>query len=124
MDSIGTPSLPCFDLLKSPKPGTQEWEILCQSVRAAMEEHGCILVKYDRITEEERKDTVAAMQTLFDLPAETKCKNASLSPYYTYLAPNETVPYYETMSVMNACLPEKAQAFTELMWPNGNEKFW
>ena len=64
------------------------------------------------------------MKTVSDLPAETKCKNASLSPYFTYVAPNEAVPYYEAMSVMNAALAEEAKAFTQLMWTNGYGKFW
>lgn len=127
MGSISIPSLPCFDLDRDPNslvPGTEERKLLCQSIRTALEEHGCILVNYGKITGEEREEMVAAMRSMFDLPAETKRKNASNSPYHTYVAPNPVVPYYEAMSVLDASLPEGVQAFTDLMWPDGNDKFW
>ncbi|KAJ0976149.1 hypothetical protein J5N97_018114 [Dioscorea zingiberensis] len=88
-----------------------------------METHGLLLIHYDIEPSDQAllHKTFSSMQQLFNLPHETKLKNSTPKPYYTYL----NTATYETLAVINSSPPEELRAFTRLMWPNGNDdKFY
>ncbi|XP_039118782.1 probable 2-oxoglutarate-dependent dioxygenase AOP1 [Dioscorea cayenensis subsp. rotundata] len=107
-----------------------QWSIStleCQKVQKALETHGFFLVKYHDDQEQEQDEcsllheTFSSLNQLFNLPRETKLKNSSLPPYYTYF--RTTV--YETLAVVNSFSSSgQLLSFTQLMWPHGNQKFY
>ncbi|KAJ4958573.1 hypothetical protein NE237_025684 [Protea cynaroides] len=105
---------------------TEEWKELCGKVREACEDYGCFTVGYDEIfPAEQREEFFMCMKDLFDLPYETKQKNSSdLHPANRgYIATSVVVPLYESLGVQNPIYLGQAQAFTDLMWPDGNPAF-
>jgi len=97
---------------------------MSQSIRSAFEASGCILVNYDGISGDEREGLFAAMRSLFDLPVDAKRRNTDKQSLTTYPGTLPAVPLYEAQGVMNAADIDKSEAFTRLMWPQGNDKFW
>ncbi|OVA05589.1 hypothetical protein BVC80_979g5 [Macleaya cordata] len=68
---------------------------------------------------------VMAFKDLFDLPLETKVKNLSKKPYMGYVAMQHVLPLFESSGIEEAHQLDQAQAFTDLMWPDGgNPSFW
>ncbi|KAJ6743637.1 2-OXOGLUTARATE-DEPENDENT DIOXYGENASE AOP1-RELATED [Salix viminalis] len=65
-----------------------------------------------------------AMKALFDLPEETKNKHVNPKPYRSYLGNCPVVPFHESFGVDDAPTLDASQAFTTLMWPEGNPSFW
>ncbi|OUZ99651.1 Oxoglutarate/iron-dependent dioxygenase [Macleaya cordata] len=117
----------CVDLSKDPKDleeGSEGWKNLCKKVREACEEYGCFQVVYEKIPVELYEEMVMALRDLFDLPVETKQKNkSSKQPYSGYIGKADVVPLYESLGIEDAPILDMAQAFTDLMWPNGNPAF-
>ncbi|KAM1167496.1 hypothetical protein ACFX14_029369 [Malus domestica] len=67
---------------------------------------------------------VTAMKALFDLPEETKQKHKIFKPYQSYEGRSPVIPLNESFGIDDACRLDAAQAFTNLMWPQGNPAFW
>ncbi|XP_043702258.1 probable 2-oxoglutarate-dependent dioxygenase AOP1 isoform X2 [Telopea speciosissima] len=111
------------DLLESKQGSTEEWKELCGKVREACEEYGCFMVGYDGIPTELPEEMFMAMKDLFELPLETKQKNTSPLPYRGYIGNSEVVPLFESLGLDDAHCLDSAQAFTQLMWPQGNPTF-
>lgn len=109
---------------RSVKPGTEQWAMACKEVRTACEQMGCFRVVYDGVPPELRLSMFKAMKILFELPPETKKKNASTKPYFGYVGGHDAVPLYESLGVEGATELDTARAFSELMWPAGNAEFW
>ncbi|KAH7654921.1 Iron/ascorbate family oxidoreductases protein [Dioscorea alata] len=126
-----TSSITHLHIKKPSSLDTKQWSIStleCQKVQKALETHGFFLVKYHDDQEHDQDEcsdlmheTFSSMHQLFNLPSETKLKNSSLTPYYTYV--HTTV--YETLAVVNSSSSSgQLLSFTQLMWPHGNQKFY
>ncbi|KAJ9168377.1 hypothetical protein P3X46_019912 [Hevea brasiliensis] len=103
--------------------GRKSWRELCNQVREACETHGCFLLTYEKITENLREDMFMGIKALFDLPQETKTKYVNPKPYRSYSGKSPVVPFYESFGLDNAQKLEAVEAFTNLMWPEGNTSF-
>ncbi|XP_010249917.1 PREDICTED: probable 2-oxoglutarate-dependent dioxygenase AOP1 [Nelumbo nucifera] len=122
----GVREIPFLDFSKQSldlEEGSEEWKALCNKVREACEDYGCFQVAYDGIPVQQHEEMFVAIKELFELPAETKKKNSSTKPYFGYAGKSDDVPLYESLGVEDASRLESAQAFTELMWPDGNPGF-
>ncbi|XP_059643089.1 probable 2-oxoglutarate-dependent dioxygenase AOP1 [Cornus florida] len=100
-----------------------EWESVKAQVRRALEEYGCFEVLFSKIPLELRKAIFGALEELFNLPLQTKLKNSSKKPFHGYVGQYPMVPLYESMGIDDADDPEKAEGFTNLLWPEGNPTF-
>ncbi|KAM0968770.1 hypothetical protein ACFX13_017379 [Malus domestica] len=106
------------------KQGSEEWKAMSNKVREACEDYGCfLLLVRDEIPMKLREEMVTAMKALFDLPEETKQKHTSPKPYQSYEGKSPVIPLNESFGIDDACRLDAAQAFTNLMWPQGNPAF-
>ncbi|KAK2661089.1 hypothetical protein Ddye_007622 [Dipteronia dyeriana] len=104
--------------------GGEKWKVLCSQVREALENHGCFILFYDKISMTLREEMFNTMNDLFDLPEETKNKYVNPRPYRSYSgAKNPLLPLQESFGVDNEPGHDMAQAFTDLMWSEGNPTF-
>ncbi|CAA0839120.1 2-oxoglutarate (2OG) and Fe(II)-dependent oxygenase superfamily protein [Striga hermonthica] len=103
---------------KSSKPGTESWSKACTKVIGALEEYGCFVALYDKITHEIHNGVFNAMKELFDLPTRTKVQNKSSKPLYGYVGQIPLIPLYESMGIDNANTLQGIHNFTKVMWPN------
>ncbi|GFQ02989.1 probable 2-oxoglutarate-dependent dioxygenase aop1.2 [Phtheirospermum japonicum] len=108
---------------KNSKHGTESWSKACNEVILALEEYGCFVALYDKITQEIHNGVFEAMQELFDLPTHIKVQNKSTKPLYGYVGQIPLIPLYESMGIDNANTLQGLHNFTKVMWPNGNEGF-
>lgn len=105
------------------KPGTESWSNTCKQVISALEQYGCFVASYDKITPEIHNGVFQALEKLFDLPTHTKVQNKSTKPLYGYVGQIPLIPLYESMGIDNANTLHGIQTFSNLMWPNGNDMF-
>ncbi|KAJ9561622.1 hypothetical protein OSB04_006782 [Centaurea solstitialis] len=122
MASGSQPKLPVINM-DDLKPGSESWMLTCDEVTRAIEEYGCFMAIYERVSKELSKEVLDSLKTLFELPTETKIKNTSDTPFYGYLGPNHTRPLFESMGIENATSLDHVQHFANLMWPSGNHHF-
>ncbi|XVE52008.1 hypothetical protein DITRI_Ditri02bG0085800 [Diplodiscus trichospermus] len=116
--------LPVIDIFdENSKPGTASWVSKCNHVRLALEEYGCFLTPYDEVSSQLQDQVFNSVQELFALPTETKVQNTSDKPYFGYFK-HPSIPLSESMGIDNPTILEGTQSFTNLMWPNGNQKFF
>ncbi|KAL9440134.1 hypothetical protein AB3S75_018903 [Citrus x aurantiifolia] len=104
----------------------ERWREMCGQVRDALETHGFFVMYHDKIPKSLREDMFKAMNALFDLPEETKSKYASSKPYRSYMGESPAVPLHQSFGIDNEPgidVDTTAQAFTNLMWPQGNPSF-
>ena len=121
---VQEPKLPVLTFSKETlKPGTECWDLARKDVQRAFEEYGCFVVSYDRISSELRNAMFGALEELFDLPTQTKMTNKYEKPLNGYVGQNPVVPLHESMGIDAATTKEGTQLFTNLMWPQGNERF-
>ncbi|XP_027357030.1 probable 2-oxoglutarate-dependent dioxygenase AOP1 [Abrus precatorius] len=123
MESESEMLIPCFDFRKALEEGSEEWKTMSKNVREACENHGCFLFMFDEIPKGLREQMFMGMRALFDLPEETKKKHTSPKPYRSYNGKNPIIPLCESFGIDDAPLPAMAEAFTNLMWPQGNPSF-
>ncbi|XP_065629088.1 probable inactive 2-oxoglutarate-dependent dioxygenase AOP2 [Quercus suber] len=91
----------------------------------ALEDYGCFVVVYDKAPLELRNEVFGALEELFDLPTETKMKNKyDQKPLNCYVGQIPKIPLHESMGIDNATTIEGTQIFTNMLWPNGNNRFW
>lgn len=105
----------------------ERWREMCGQVRDALETRGFFVMYHDKIPKSLREDMFKAMNALFDLPEETKSKYASSKPYRSYMGESPAVPLHQSFGIDNEPgidVDTTAQAFTNLMWPQGNPSFW
>ncbi|KAL8544460.1 hypothetical protein ACS0TY_004857 [Phlomoides rotata] len=105
------------------KQETPTWESVKTQVREALQEYGCFEAKFDEIPLHLRKSFFDAMQQLFDLPLHTKTRNTSDNPYLGHIGHSSWLPLYESLGIQDSSSPGKIDAFTNLMWPQGNPTF-
>ncbi|GFY92690.1 2-oxoglutarate (2OG) and Fe(II)-dependent oxygenase superfamily protein [Actinidia rufa] len=126
MGSQDPPKLPVVDFTKEAlKPGTSSWTLACENVRNALEEYGCFVAVYDKVSLDLDKAFFSSLVELFDLPTETKAQNIAPEdkPYFGYFGQVPLLPLYESMGIDEAPTLQGTQAFTNLMWPKGNAHF-
>jgi len=120
--------IPCFDFCKGGiglEEGSEEWKEMSKNVKEACETHGCFLLMCDEIIPKSvREEMFNNMKALFDLPEETKQKHMSSKPYRSYNGKNSVIPLCESFGIDDLLLSDTAEAFTNLMWPQGNSSFW
>ncbi|KAL8458119.1 hypothetical protein ACS0TY_035850 [Phlomoides rotata] len=114
--------LPIIDF-SNLKQDTPAWESVKKQVREALEEYSGFEVTLDDIPLHLQKSVFDGMQQLFDLPLETKLHNTSDKPYHGYVGRHASVPLYESLGIEDVLSPAKVDAFTSLMWPQGNPTF-
>ncbi|KAL8544486.1 hypothetical protein ACS0TY_004883 [Phlomoides rotata] len=117
-----TMKLPLIDF-SDLKQETPTWESVKTQVLEALQEYGCFEAKFDEIPLHLRKSVFGGMQQLFDLPLHTKTRNMSDNPYDGYYGKSSIDPLYESFGIEDSSSPGKIDAFTDLMWPQGNPTF-
>ncbi|KAF7804041.1 putative 2-oxoglutarate-dependent dioxygenase AOP1 [Senna tora] len=105
------------------KPGSEAWVSACGVVRRALEEHGCFIAVYDKVSTELCNSVLWALEQLFDLPLETKKQPTSEKLFHSYFGV-PWLPLYESLAIDNALTNDGCQHFTRIMWPQGNHRFW
>ncbi|MCE0481655.1 hypothetical protein HAX54_039546 [Datura stramonium] len=105
------------------KPGTLVWNQVKSQVNKALIEYGCFEASFDKISVHLRQSIFESLQELFDLPLQTKLKNISKKPFHGYVGQYPAVPLYESMGIDDANILEKAEKFTQILWPQGNPTF-
>jgi isopenicillin N synthase-like dioxygenase len=124
MGSLTEPKLLVVDFTKENlKPGSTAWAKACTDIKHALEQHGCFVALYDKVSPKLHNAIFNAADELFDLPIETKVQNINEKPYHGYVGQMSYVPLHEGLGIDYATTPEGAQSFTQLMWPNGNDSF-
>lgn len=124
MGSLFLHKLPIVDFTKKNfEPGSSSWSETCTDVRNALEEYGCFVAVYDKVSLELNDAIFSALNELFDLPTEIKVQNKSSKPLYGYVGQIPFIPLYESMGIDFANTLEGIQNFTNVMWPNGNDGF-
>ncbi|KAD6794658.1 hypothetical protein E3N88_05554 [Mikania micrantha] len=101
----------------------EAWNLTKSQVHRALEEFGCFEASFADIPPELQTSVYDSLQELFDLPLQTKLKNRSTKPFHGYVGQYPMVPLYESMGIDDAPIPEKAESFTKILWPQGNPKF-
>ncbi|KAI3905296.1 hypothetical protein MKX01_039987 [Papaver californicum] len=119
--------MPCIDFTRNPKDlveGSEGWKNLCKLVREAGEVYGGFQVVYDKIPVELHEKMLKGSKSLFDLPLETKQKSSDDSKSHNgYAGKFKFAPLYESLTLPNPHNLEEVQAFTDTMWPDGNQSF-
>ncbi|PIN09638.1 Iron/ascorbate family oxidoreductase [Handroanthus impetiginosus] len=105
------------------KPGSNSWSSACKEIRQALENHGCFIALYEKISPQLHKSIFQSADELFDLPTEVKVQNINEKPYHGYVGQMSIVPLHEGLGIDYATTLEGVQSFTRLMWPNGNDSF-
>lgn len=120
------PKLPVIDLsMENLKPGTSCWLSACNDVRRALEEYGCFVALYDKVSHQLHNSILSEQNELFDLPTDVKMKNVSDKPYFGYIGNRPFIPtLHESLGIENATTLQGVENFTNLMWPQqGNDHF-
>ncbi|GMP42732.1 hypothetical protein CsSME_00012375 [Camellia sinensis var. sinensis] len=116
--------LPNIDFTKENlKLGTSTWLETSNEVKCALEEYGCFVAVYDKVSLELHNEVFKSLKELFDLPKETKVQNTSDKPFFGYMVQRPRAPLYESMGIDEPTTLQGAQTFTSLMWPSGNHHF-
>jgi isopenicillin N synthase-like dioxygenase len=124
MGSLTHPKLPVIDFSKeSLLSGTNSWSSTQDEVVRALEEYGCFIATYNKVSLDLHNAIFRASKELLDLPRETKITNISKTPSHGYVGQEAVIPLYEGLGIANATTLEGAQTFTNLMWPLGNDFF-
>ncbi|KAF5935870.1 hypothetical protein HYC85_026999 [Camellia sinensis] len=124
MGSLKHPKLLVVDFTKDNlKPGSSAWTTACKDIKQGLEQHGCFVALYDKISSDLNKAIFNAADELFDLPTETKIQNVNDKPYHGYVGQMSIFPLHEGLGIDYATTEEGAQSFTKLMWPKGNDSF-
>lgn len=125
MGSQTVSQLPLVDFSnENLKPGTDVWVSACQEVRSALEDHGGFMAHYDKVGSETYDSVYSAMEKFFDLSIETKRRNTTDKPIFSYSGQRHGIPLYESVGIMNPLSFEDCQKHTHVMWPQGNDHFW
>lgn len=106
---------------KNMKTGSSSWLSTSKEVMHALEEYGCFIALYDKVSMELHKHVYDLVHELFDLPLETKLQNVSDNPYFGYIGQAPTQPLYESLRFIDATIVEAIKGFTQQMFPSGHE---
>ncbi|CAL0305703.1 unnamed protein product [Lupinus luteus] len=117
---------PFFDLRRGGsgiEEGSEEWREMCLKVREAGETHGYFLLMCDDVPNDLREEMFKQINTLFELPLQTKMKYKKPKLFRSYNRRNPITPFYEGFGIDDAHLDDEAESFTKTFWPEGNPKF-
>ncbi|XP_030526331.1 probable inactive 2-oxoglutarate-dependent dioxygenase AOP2 [Rhodamnia argentea] len=125
MGSEGSSKLPILNFSsENLKPGTPSCVCTRKNVIQALEEFGFFVANCEEIIPSQLHDaTFGVLQELFALPTETKMKNQYQKPLNGYVGQIAKLPLHESLGIDDATSLEGTQRFTDLMWPNGNDRF-
>ncbi|XP_073135956.1 probable 2-oxoglutarate-dependent dioxygenase AOP1 [Henckelia pumila] len=112
--------LPVVDFTKlEMKPGSNSWSSTCNQVKKSLENHGCFVALYNKISPQLHKSIFQSADELFDLPIQTKLLNRNEKSYHGYVGQSTVIPLHEGLGIDYATTLQGAQTFTNRMWPNG-----
>ncbi|GMY14087.1 probable 2-oxoglutarate-dependent dioxygenase AOP1 [Fagus crenata] len=125
MGSFSLPKLPIIDMSQENlMAGTSSWLSVCNDVVRALEEYGCFVAVYNKVSLDLHNSIFQALKDVFDLPTEVKMKNISDKPYFGYVGEQPGLAALrQGMGIDDANTLQGAQSFTNLMWPAGNDLF-
>jgi len=124
MGTENLPKLPVIQFsMETLKPGTSCWFSVRKDVLHALEEYGCFIAIYDKVSFELQNAIFSSSKELLDLPLEIKIKNTFTNHRHGYVGKLSTMPVYESLGIEDATNIEKTQSFTNLMWSAGNDRF-
>jgi isopenicillin N synthase-like dioxygenase len=124
MSSETHPKVPVIDFSSEKlKPGTTSWSLTCDDIRRALEEYGCFITVYNKVSKELANAIYDAGKEVFQLPKETKVKNIAERTYHGYVGDVSILPLHESTGIDNATTVEGTKRFINLMWPNGKDSF-
>ncbi|KAJ1404163.1 Non-heme dioxygenase N-terminal domain [Sesbania bispinosa] len=103
------------------KQGTDTWLSACHVVRSALEDHGCFVARFDKISKELSDSVAFAMDELFGLPVETKAQETSDKLFHGYFGQAFWLPLYESLGIDDPLSIHGCQKFAYIMWPQGNK---
>ncbi|PWA40908.1 oxoglutarate/iron-dependent dioxygenase [Artemisia annua] len=91
--------LPSIDFTnkKNLKPSSTSWLATALEATRALEEYGCFIAEFDKVTPELNDAVFHGLEDLFDIPIETKVLNKSTKPFENVLAYNKLVAELEEM---------------------------
>ncbi|KAI3786046.1 hypothetical protein L1987_45173 [Smallanthus sonchifolius] len=117
--------LPTIDFTnkRNLKPGSTSWLATSIEATRSLEEYGCFIAEFDKVTTELNDTVFKGLQDLFDLPTEVKVQNKSAKPSHGYAGQIPTIPLFESMGFDYSNTPDGVKSFVDVMWPNGNEAF-
>ncbi|KAI3982753.1 hypothetical protein MKX01_010236 [Papaver californicum] len=102
---------------------TRNLEDLVEGSEAG-EVYGGFQVVYDKIPVELHEKMFEGSKSLFDLPLEIEQKSSNDSKSHNgYAGKFKFAPFYESLTLPNPHNLEEVQAFTDTMWPEGNQSF-
>ncbi|KVH88631.1 Non-heme dioxygenase N-terminal domain-containing protein [Cynara cardunculus var. scolymus] len=102
MGFLAEPKIPVIHMVDMKKSRDCR-DLVCSEVRHALEEYGCFFVVCNgSITEEVNREVFDVLETLFDLPMETKIKNTSEKAYHGYIGQLPFLPLLESMGIEHA----------------------
>ncbi|KAK4272479.1 hypothetical protein QN277_021033 [Acacia crassicarpa] len=107
---------------ESMKPGSEAWVSACGVVRRALEEDGCFIALYDKVSPVLCDSVRSALGEVFDLPLETRKQLTSNKPLHYYLG-GSWLSLYESVPICNVLSDNGCQKFAHIMWPQGNDRF-
>ncbi|KAL4304917.1 hypothetical protein AHAS_Ahas16G0026200 [Arachis hypogaea] len=105
------------------KAGSEAWRSACRVVRTALEEHGCFVARFDKVSQELCNSVVTCLKELFSLPLETKKQKTNEKPLHGYIGSVPWLPLYESIGIDNPLSMDAVQNFAHFMWPHGNRTF-
>ncbi|KAL1351203.1 hypothetical protein HN51_015144 [Arachis hypogaea] len=105
------------------KAGSEAWRSACRVVRTALEEHGCFVARFDKVSHELCNSVVTSLKQLFSLPLELKKQKTNDKPLHGYIGSVPWLPLYESIGIDNPLSMDAVQNFAHFMWPHGNHTF-
>lgn len=125
MGSHPPPKIPVLEFSRENlRPGSSSWSATCKDVILALEEFGCFTAVYDEVSPQLQKTLFSSLEELFDLPLENKMQNTYNKPLHGYVGQHARLPLHESLGIDNATSLEGTRSFANLMWPDGNYRFW
>ncbi|PWA97454.1 isopenicillin N synthase [Artemisia annua] len=112
-----------FSALNKQNPDIVIWESAKTKAIEALQEYGCFEATFDEISPDLQKSVFSELENLFNLPLETKQRNANDREFHGYIGQIPFMPLYESMGIDTPYVQEKVDEFTNVMWPQGNPKF-
>ncbi|XP_025828365.1 probable 2-oxoglutarate-dependent dioxygenase AOP1 [Panicum hallii] len=111
--------------LRGLEPDTPGWARARAAVTASMTAHGCVVVVHDALGAELRQALFGrALPQLFALPFEAKKRSGCFinGPHRGYVGqvPSEAL---ESVPIQDAGDPGSIRAFSDDLWPQGNQEF-
>ena len=79
------PKLPTINLTGgNAKPGSASWISTSKHIRRAVEDYGCFVAVYDKVSLDLHNKVFQVIEPIFQLPTDLNKKNPSNIPYHGY----------------------------------------